>query len=346
MFSSITANAIKLLLMTLSSLLILFCVFQLRELLVNALLAMVLACALFPITGFLSKRGWPKPLAILACYAVLMVGLVGLFYFIVIAIAEQGSALGQALPRYLNTIETWVSAVLPVNIPIDSSAVLSQIQSHTTDITRFFSTTVSRVMTILGNLSNGIIILVLTFFFLSSTQYLYQLLFTVLPKPHHKKLHYVLSTWAKKVGSYARGQLTVMLFVGSLTWVGLSLIGIPYAFLLGIIAFFLDLIPMLGPTLTFIVVAVITLGHNPALFPWAALLFIFIQQVENYILVPKILGNSVQLHPFWIFVSVLIGGTLMGISGVVLAVPSAVLISLLIEHYYLPRLNNQTSLVH
>lgn len=140
---------------------------------------------------------------------------------------------------------------------------------------------------------------------------------------------YVISLWKRaehKVGRWLQAQLLLALSVGFLVFVGLSLLNVKYALLLGIIATILEIVPIVGPVVSAIPGVILAFAQSPTLGLWVLVFYIAVQQVEGHILAPLILGKTLGLNPVTVIIALLIGGTLAGIIGILLSVPVAVVI--------------------
>ena len=136
------------------------------------------------------------------------------------------------------------------------------------------------------------------------------------------------------LSSYIRAQLFLGLLVGIMTGVGLALLGVPFALVLGIIAGITELIPILGPILGSIAAVLVTLAIVPDKVLWVILLFIVVQQVENNILVPRIQGHAVAIHPAIIIVLLIMASEVAGLWGMLLIVPVAAVCKGVFLHLY------------
>ncbi len=155
-----------------------------------------------------------------------------------------------------------------------------------------------------------------------------------LPVDRAERVERVLQRSARAVGSYVAGVLFQAFTAGILAYVVLSILGVPFAAPLAVTIFFLDLIPMVGATIGAVIVAVVTLFND---FPTDTIVWIvwaiLYQQVENNLVQPQIQKRAVQINPFLVIVSVLFGGTLLGVLGAVIAVPVAASIQIAIREY-------------
>jgi predicted PurR-regulated permease PerM len=136
------------------------------------------------------------------------------------------------------------------------------------------------------------------------------------------------------------GSLLLGLIVGVATWIGLMLLGVPFALVFGVIAGIGELLPNLGPLLSSIPPILVALAVDPKLALWVALLFLVVQQLENNLIVPLVMARTLDLHPLSVIFMVLAMGTIFGVVGAIIAVPITVIIKTLYEELYL---NGQAS---
>ena len=137
-----------------------------------------------------------------------------------------------------------------------------------------------------------------------------------------------------KLGKWFVGQLALGFIVGLLSYIGLTILGIPHPLILAIIAGTMELVPYIGPTLASIPAIIFAFTVSPLLAALTLVLYFLIQQFENYLIVPKVMEKSVGLHPVIIIIAMLIGGQLAGILGVILAIPVTTIASIILEEFY------------
>jgi predicted PurR-regulated permease PerM len=257
---------------------------------------------------------------------------------------EQLDQLIHKLPTYsesatelLGRLPLWPNQTDLINLITDNLGSLSQ------QVLNVLVSSVNYVMSFIKGLFGILTILVFAFFLMTDTEYFEHLALKIVPESQRKTISLFLRKLAKQIGLYVRGQFLVMTAVGLLTGVGLALIGVHYALVLGLLSFLLDLIPIIGPLFATALGILVTLGENPNLVPWALLVYIVAQQIENYLLYPVILGRAVGLRPFWILLSLMCGGTLLGIVGVLLAIPAAITIHLIYMHLKSNRLPGEAT---
>jgi predicted PurR-regulated permease PerM len=144
----------------------------------------------------------------------------------------------------------------------------------------------------------------------------------------------ILSEVEKKLGSWLSGQLTLMLVMGVVSYIVFSLIGIPFAFPLAIIVALFDLVPVIGPIVAYIPILIVSLALGE---PWqvatVSIFYLVLQQLEGNVLVPKIMESSVGLDPILVIIALMAGGSLMGITGAILAIPFSAIIIILYQEW-------------
>ena len=149
------------------------------------------------------------------------------------------------------------------------------------------------------------------------------------------KLNYMFTVTHEVFGKFIRGQLLESLSVGILSSIALSIAGIKYSFIIGAIAGISNMIPYVGPIVGTILAALMgLLSGNPIKMLYAIIAMIIVQQIDNHLLVPQIVGNSVGLHPVFTILAILIGGNIGGLIGMLIAVPLSASFKVLFTTWY------------
>jgi predicted PurR-regulated permease PerM len=310
--------------------------FLLRKLILLLLLACLLASTLYPAVNWLSDKHIPRKLAVLLSYFLIALLISGIGLLISNVIIEQAQTLVTSFPVLLDKAIGFLN-----RIPLteNDGQLATMISGNTRMILMqgldFARRAFNYVLLIFQGMLGIVTVLVIAFFLLSDTDYFRTTLLRLVPVSYRDETKGLLKTVAEKAGAYARGQLLVMTATGTMTSLGLYFLGVPYALTLGVLVFLLDIIPIIGPLLAAVFGIIIALAQDPMLALWTALWYFIVQQTENNFLSPLILGKSVGLHSFWILFSIFAGGNLLGIPGVILAVPIAVTIGLLVEAFYI-----------
>ena len=177
-------------------------------------------------------------------------------------------------------------------------------------------------------------ILVITFYLTISKNGFRQFLEFIVPSKYHTNLLRMFSMSQKKVGLWFRGQLLLCSIIGILSFIGLLILGVQYALVLGLIAGISEIIPFVGPILGAIPAVVLAFIQSPIKALLVIILYIVIQQFENHIIVPNLMNRVIGLNPIVVIVTILIGGKLAGIIGAIVAVPVATVIVMLAKDFF------------
>ncbi len=184
-----------------------------------------------------------------------------------------------------------------------------------------------------------LLFVIATFFVLRDAPRLFALAREHLPREHRADLIRVGTEVSALIARYIRGQLFLVALMATVTTIGLSILEVPYSVVLGILTGLLELIPFIGPITAGAIASIVALGH-PAPFGlsqlWyvlaVAIMYTVFRQAEDYFVVPTVIGRIVRLHPLVVIFSLLAGGALFGLLGVILAVPAAATVRLLLVY--------------
>ena len=198
----------------------------------------------------------------------------------------------------------------------------------------------SYIMSIGSSVATFFIALILSIYILNDSEYFISLSSTVYYLVFRKskaglKINYTFHVLNEVFGKFIRGQLLEAFFVGVLSAIALSIIGIKYAIVIGIIGGLSNMIPYVGPLVATVLAAIMgLLSGQPIKILYAIIAMQVVQQIDNNLLAPKIVGDSVGLHPVFTMMAILIGGTVGGLLGMLLAVPIAASIRVLFNNWY------------
>ncbi|MGE5636362.1 MAG: AI-2E family transporter [Nocardioidaceae bacterium] len=188
---------------------------------------------------------------------------------------------------------------------------------------------------IVNSVFAGITILVLTAFMLGSGRRWVDAALSLRPPATAERMRRTLDRMASAVGGYVAGALTISVISGTLTFIFLTILGVPFAAPLAVVMGSFSLIPLVGATIAAVLIAVVTLFED---FPTATIAWIIwaivYQQFENHVIQPQIQKRTVDVQPFIVIVSVLFGATLLGVVGAIVAIPAAASIQIVIREYW------------
>lgn len=205
------------------------------------------------------------------------------------------------------------------------------------------SGTIGTVRSFIGLVAGLILLPLWLYYVLKDEEPMKRFFYNLWPENIRDDVQQIASIVDRVLSAYIRGQLLLGVIVGLMSGIGLWAIGVQQAVALGVVAGVLEMVPIIGPWLTFIIAALVVLATDPQKVIWVGLLFLAIQQLENTFLVPRVQGSAVNMNPAAIMVLLVIGGAIWGILGVIIIVPlSAVVRDVFLWIYW--RLSGPTSI--
>lgn len=292
---------------------------QIKDIIITLFISLIMMIVLNPFIKRLSKFKIPKALAILIAYlaiiGVIVFGLAG----IIPPLVEQTSNFASKLPEYIENLR--ISSSYGEQI---SRQVLDQIGNLPGRIVGFASS-------VLSNIINIIAVLTFTFYLLLARDSFGKQLSYLVGEGRSRQIEEILNELEVRLGGWARGQAALMITVGVFNYVGLFLLGIPFALPLALLAGVFEALPYIGPIIGAIPAVIIGFGISPAMGLATVALAFLIQQIENYVLVPKIMEKSVGVSPLVTLVSLAIGLKIAGITGVLLSIPTVIILQVLVR---------------
>ena len=300
-------------------------------------LSLVIAYVLLPLARLL-ERGMPwrdkrpgvsRGIAIGAIFLFLLGVLAGFLALVIPPTVEQGTKFANEFPGFINsarvTVENWIdlyAELIPVEVRdraedtlSDASGIIGEAAWNVTSQT--LEVVSGSFALILGLATSP----VLVFYLMKDSSKIRESLYAPFPDALKPYLRNAIVIVDRTVGGYIRGQLTLGLTVGVVVTVGLLLLGVPFPFVLGLVAGITELVPVIGPWIGGTVGVLVTLATEPDKVPWVILLYLGVQILENILLVPRIQGNSLNLHPVAIILVIVVASSFFGLWGVILGPP-------------------------
>lgn len=288
-------------------------IYLIRDLLIILFVAAVFVSALSPMVNFFNRLRFPKVLSITVTYLIIATAVTGLIIGIFPPLFEESNKLIAVAPTLLAQFFNITS--------IDKSVFSSEIASISKNL---FSITVS----LFDNLLAAIFLLVLTFYMLLEKDVLESRISSLF-RGREERVKRLIVKIEEKLGAWLQGQLFLSLVIGLMSYIGLTLLSIPFALPLALIAGILEVIPVIGPIISAIPAIFLAVTISPVLGIMVALMYLVIQQLENHLIVPQVMNRAVGLNPLIVILAIAIGSRLLGIPGALLAVPLAVVIQII-----------------
>jgi predicted PurR-regulated permease PerM len=307
-----------------------YALWVLRDLALLILTAIVIASAIEPGVHFFTKLRIPRVLAVLGMYLGVFGSLFAAVYFLLPPfLADLQGVISQA-PQYLSALD------LPQPLSQFSTLVPAVEQGHEVEslLNSLFAFravfgdapegTFQLVTAVFGGIASFLVVVVLSFYFAMRDTGVEDFLRVVTPA---KREEYVVGLWLRarvKIGLWMQGQLISSVLVGALAYIGLILLGVPYAFLLALLTAGLELIPIFGSILA--ALPAVMVGFTAGGISFAllvTLVYVVVNQIEAHVIQPLVVNKVVGIPPLLVIISILIGAKLAGILGVLLAIPVA-----------------------
>lgn len=299
---------------------------HIRDLVLIVITSIVIASAIEPAAKALMRHKVPRVLSVLAVYLMFFGSFFVVIFFLLPPVLKETSHLLATLPSYLEVIGA--DNVLVDDTLADTRSVIGDfsLKEISRDINALFSNLSGNAFTaisvVFGGALSFVLIVVFSFYFAINERGIEDFLRVVTPIKHE---NYVLGLWRRtqrKIGLWMQGQFLLAVLIGVITYLGLSILGVPYALVLAVIAGLMELIPVFGPILAAIPAVAIAFVHGgPAMALMVVALFIIIQQFENHLIYPLVVTKVVGVPPILVILALLIGAKLAGILGILLSVP-------------------------
>jgi len=307
----------------------------LRDVVAMLFVALLLSALIDPFAGWFAKHHVPRAFAVLVVYACLLA--IGALV-VVLLVPPLISQVQQLVTNFsdifdglMRTFSRFRDLTTQYGLGENFQSGLQVLENG---LGNSFSNLFSTVTGFFGSLAAFVIVLVLTFYMVVEEDSARRLFKNLAPAEYQPFLASLFNKMQKRIGLWLRGQLILGLIIGLAVYLGLTILGVPYALLLGIIAGLLEIIPYAGPTLAAVPTLIIAFSISPLKGILTLILFIAIQEIENNVLVPKIMQKVTGLNPVISIVAMLIGIKFGGVVGALLAIPVATMVSVAIEELF------------
>jgi predicted PurR-regulated permease PerM len=327
---------------------------QLATILTYVVAAAFLALGLDPLVNQLQRLRLPRWLAMLIAVVVVIGVLVAIAFLIVPVIATQIGGLVQGVVQFANQYQGWNDFIKQAQIAVGDSI---QIQDLINQAVKYLQTNAGTItggvlsvgVGIIGGIGGAVIVVILTLYFTASMSEFKAALYRMVPMTRRARFASIAEQIFSSVGRYVIGQIGLALVNGVLSFIFLSLLGARLPAVFAFIAFLGSLIPLVGTVSAAVLIVlgqiVLLLSQGDPLWPsaglpvwlWVAIYYLIYMQVEAYVLSPNIMNRAVRVPGVIVVIAALVGGTLLGILGALIAIPVAAAILLVIDQVVVPR---------
>ncbi len=310
---------------------------RVSSVIILVVVALFIAVGLDPAVRWLQRRGLSRSMAVLAVIAAVLAALVLFFVALVPVISDQVTAIVNNAPGWFEQLQR-NRQVQQLDNRFD---VISKAQEFVTSgqwASSLFGGVVGIGVAVLGFLVNTLLVTVLTLYFLASLGRTKQALFGLAPASKRARVTELGERILASVGGYVSGAFIVAMAAGISTLLFLFVVGLgEYALALAAVVALLDVIPMIGATLGAVVVTAIGFATDPKIGLFCLVFYVVYQQLENYLIYPRVMQRAVDVPGSVIVIAALVGAGLLGVVGALLAIPTAAAILLLVREVFIPR---------
>ncbi len=307
------------------------------------ILSAIIAYLFNPIIDYFESKNIKRVYGVLILYLSILVIIFILAFLVVPKSGRELKRLATDMPKYIENISAMIDIyytkytstmgdlpdifqgiqeILRENLIVIENIVVNGLKNFFSVIMNVFSKVVSIVLTP-----------ILTFYFLVDKDYFTKKIKKLIPRRHREKGLELTREIDGVLSKFVRGKLILASYVGIVTSIFLLIMGVDFAIFIGFITGIADIVPYIGPFIGFIPAFFFALLVSPIKALWVSIFFVLIQWVENNILAPKIIGDTIGMHPMVILLSIIIGGGVFGILGMILAIP-AVAVSILLFNFF------------
>ena len=302
-------------LILLTSILVLWLVAQIGDILLAIFVSLILTLGLNPLVDWLTDKKLSRTLAVTLTYIFFLSIVIGLFAMALPLIVNQLQRLVERLPLYVSS----------VSIPGLEEFGGQFLDTLVSEISKATGDVVKVTLNLFSNAFSIVTVLVLTFYFLLDYPNLKEKFLELYTKTSKRRVADLIDEIEDKIGGWVRGQLSLMFIVGLASFVGLTLLRVDYALSLAVIAGLLEIVPMIGPIVSFIPAVLVASAGSPLSVALVAVLYVLIQQLESSFVVPKVMQKVVGFSPIVTLLAIMVGGKLFGFLGALLSIPTTLM---------------------
>ncbi len=308
-----------------------------RSVLVLLLIAAFLAIGLNPAVEAIERRGMRRSGAVGIVLLAVLAFFVGFGFAVVPPIVDQVGELADKAPDYVAQLQN-NSRVVSLDQRFGFLDRINDYVNHPENAgTKLFGGVLGVSKVVFGAFFSTLTVLILTLYFLSNLPGLKAGAYRAVPRSRRPRVGLLTDEILERVGGYVGGALLIAGLAGTTTFVFLVVLGIPYPLALAMLVAITDLIPLIGATIGAALVTLVGFFVSVQVGLIAAAYYIAYQQIENYVIYPKVMKRSVDVSPVATVIAVLVGGSLLGVLGALLAIPIAAAAQLILREVFIPK---------
>jgi len=288
-----------------------------REIILELFVAFLLMTILDPLVNLFARLKIHRSLSVIITYILVLGVFGGVVALITPALVQQTTNFVSAFPTYLSNIGLNSSETAGI-----TSGILNQIGG-----------VLNFTFSVFSNFISVITILVFAFYMLMGYSGMRDQIVLLLGQEKGQRVSKLIIAIEERLGKWSRGELLLMLVVAIGNYLGFLLLKIPFALPLAVLTGIFEIVPVLGPIISAVPAILIGFGISPLTGVGAAAVAFLVNQLENYVLVPKIMQKSAGVSPLLVLISITIGAKLAGVMGVIIAVPFVIMLQVFLKEY-------------
>lgn len=309
--------------------------YLIRDILAMIFVAIIFASVIDPLADWFQQKKIPRGLSVILIYLLLFAVFGSVIILLVPPVAEQ---INQLSANFSSLWDRVVSGLFKVKEYSEQAGFLNDIQKSLQAVQaglgRAAGGVFNTISGIFGGLVSFIVVLVITFYIVVEDSAIKKLFRSLAPAEYQPYISQIFFKIQKKIGLWVKGQLMLCLIIFIFSFVGLLILGVNYALVLALIAGLMEFVPYVGPILAAIPAIFLAFTQSPFKALLVLILYFVIQQLENNVIVPKVMQRAVGLNPIVSIISILIGFKVAGVIGALLAIPVATALGVFLEHLF------------
>ena len=317
--------------------------YRLRALIFLLFVAIVIGIAIRPLVEWLQRRGVARNTGIIIIYILIAAVVLGFLALTFPVIADQATQLSQNLPQYYSEIRgALVSSGnrllqnIDLRLPPELTLFLSSMPVAEGELINQVTQTVFFTNLVVRGILSILAVFLLAYYWTQESSVIIRTLMRLVPLNRRHDVQELFYLAETKIGGYVRGQAILCLIVGAAAFILYTLIGLPYTLVLALIAGFMEMVPIVGPALGAVPALLAALSTDPDKVIWVLIATGLIQMMENALLVPRVMKNSMGVNPIIILLSLVAFSSVFGFAGALLALPLAAIIQLVLDRILNP----------
>lgn len=312
--------------------LVLWFLYGIRSVLAILLVSIIVAAAIDPWVSAMQRRRIPRVVAILVIFLIFFTVISATIALLIPALVSQVRDVAASFPQLYERLTTSISSPLFSKQEIIDS-VRRSLESFDQALVKITGPIFSGLASAFGGLFSFIGVVVLTFYLSLEENGIRKFFQAVMPARVQPYLTRLFNRIQERMGRWLRGQLLLSLIIGVLSFIALWILGVKYALLLALIAGVTEIVPIAGPIIGAIPAVLFAFAQSPLKALAVIIVYVVIQQLENNLIVPRVMSRATGLNPIVVIIVMLIGAKVAGIVGVILAIPVTIIINAFLQDF-------------